>query len=211
MVPSLALQAGALGESLAGTLVEGLPGVPGGGRFQGRRYADGRLAAAPIAGEVHALVTPDGDHVSAGLMPLGELVAAQRASGAPYADAASSEVPHGRVVRAVLPAATSLLAVAALRRFAARRLAAVRFSARPAPRAHSWGHAVVTWQDGTTSEGWLRLPEAQAATELVAAEVSRRLALGGGRPGAFTPAALFGPELATGLGGTYLRTDGVSA
>lgn len=205
MVPSLALQAGQLGEALAGTLVQGLPGVPGGRRFQGRRIAAGHMAPAPIGGEVHPLVTPDGDHVSAALMPLGELVAAQRASGAADVVAASSAVPHGRVVRAVLPLASNLLAIGPLRRFAARRLARVRFAERPAPRAHSWGHAVVTWTDGTTSEGWLRLGEAQAATDAIAAEVTRRLAYGEGRPGAFTPAALFGPELVTGLGGAYVR------
>lgn len=208
MLPSLALQAGPLGEALAGTLVGGLPGVPGGGRFEGRRVVDGRLAAAPIGGAVVELVTPDGDHVSTGLMPLGELVAAQRASGAPVVESASSEVPHSRVVRLVLPVASNLLAIAPLRRFAARRLAAVRFAERPAPRAHSWGHAVVTWEDGTTVEGWLRLGEAQAVTDAIAAEVARRLLRGDGRPGAFTPAALFGTELATAVGGEYLGTDG---
>src|SRR6201996_8319543 len=46
MVPSLAGEAGPLGDALAGTLVDGLPGVPGGGRFQGRRYRNGRLGPA---------------------------------------------------------------------------------------------------------------------------------------------------------------------
>ena len=211
MLPSLELHAGALGEALAETLVGGLPGVPGGRRFQGRRFTDGRLSPAPIGGQVHALVTPDGDHISTGLMPLGELVAAQRASGAPHVDAASSEVPHGRLIGVALPAATNLLAINWLRRFAARRLAAVRFPARPAPRDHSWGHAVVTWSDGTTSEGWLRLGEAQAVTVAIAAEVARRLVRGEGQPGAFTPAALFGHELATSLGGAYSRQEGALA
>lgn len=209
MVPSLALEAGALGEALAETLVEGLPGVAGGRRFQGRRIANGQLAPAPIGGEVHALVTPDGDHVSTGLMPLGELVAAQRASGAAFVDAASSEVPHGPVVRRVLPVATSLLGVPWLRRLAAQRLATVRIAARPAPRAHSWGHAVVTWPEGTTDEGWVRVGEAQAATVAIAAEVARRLARGTGRHGAFTPVALFGHQLATDLGAEYVRSPEV--
>ena len=133
ILPSLELDAGALGEALAETLLYGLPGVPGGRRFQGRRFTDGRLASAPIGGQVHALVTPDGDHVSTGLMPLGELVAAQQASGAPNVDSASSEVPHGRLIGAALPVMTNLLAISWLRRFAARRLAAARFPARPAP------------------------------------------------------------------------------
>jgi short subunit dehydrogenase-like uncharacterized protein len=208
MLPSLAVAAGALGEALAGTLVEGLPGVPGGRRFQGRRIVAGRLAPAPLGGGVRTLVTPDGDRLATGLMPLGELVAAQRASGASYVESASSEVPTGRLVRAVLPVAVNLLSVGPLRRLAARRLAAVQLADRPAPREHAWGHASVTWTDGTTSEGWLRLDESQAMTNAVAAEVTRRLVVGDGRPGAFTPAALFGPGLAADLGGVYSRTDG---
>ena len=215
MLPSLTVQAGPMGEALAGTVVEGLPGAPGGRRFQGRRFVDGRLAPAALGGAARMLVTPDGDRVSAGLMPLGELVAAQRASGAPDVESASSEVPTGRLARVALPVAANLLSLAPLRRLAARRLADVRLPERAAPRAHSWGHAAVVWDDGTTSEGWLRLGEAQATTAAVAAEVARRLLHGRGRPGASTPAALFGPTLATDLGGTWTGTwtgtDGVPA
>ena len=211
MLPSLAVQAGALGEALAGTIVEGLPGVPGGRRFQGRRFVGGRLVPAALGGAPRTLVTPDGDRVGAGLMPLGELLAAQRASGAPDVASASSEVPSGRLARVVLPVAANLLALAPVRRLAARRLAAVRLPERAAPRAHSWGHAEIVWDDGTTSEGWLRLGEAQATTDAVAAEVARRLLHGRGRPGAFTPAALFGPTLATDLGGTWTCSEGVVA
>ena len=207
MLPSLASDGGPVGDALAGTLVEGLPGVPGGGRFGGRRVRDGRLAPASIGGEVRELVTPDGDRVRAGLMPLGELVAAQRASSAASVDCASGSAPSGRA-RTALRLGAGLLAVAPLRRLAARRLAAVRLPVRAAPRAHSWGHAVVTWEDGTTSEGWLRLPDAQVATTAFAAEVCRRLATGEGRPGAFTPVALFGTGLATGAGGTYVDGAG---
>jgi len=204
MIPSLELQAGRLGDASAGTIMEGLPGVPGGRRFQGRRIADGRLVTARLGGASRAFSTPDGDRVSTALMPLGELVAAQRASGAPFVDAASSEAPSGAVARTVLPAATGLLALEPLRRLAERRLAAVTFSARPAPRTSSWGHAKISWEDGTATEGWLRLPEAQAATVALCAETARRLASGEGRPGAYTPAALFGPDLATSVGGQYI-------
>jgi len=137
-------------------------------------------------------------------MPLGELLAAQRASDAPFVESASSAAPTSALVRIVLPLATNLLTVEPLRRFAARRLAAVRFSARSAPRASSWGHAHVTWQDGTTTEGWLRLPEAHATTVAVCAETARRLACGEGRPGAHTPAALFGSGLVTSIGGEFV-------
>jgi short subunit dehydrogenase-like uncharacterized protein len=210
MVPSLAVEAGVVGDALAGTLVEGLPGVGGGGRFQGRRYRGGRLVAARLAGDPVRLVLPDGSTVTTASMPLGELLAAQRASGAADVVSASSGAPTSPVVRAVLPAAAALLNLGPVRAFARRRLAAVRFKAAPKPRAHSWGHAVIDWPDGTTREGWLRVGEAQAWTGTVPAEVVRRLLEGQGRPGAYTPAALFGPTLAESCGGEYQIPDGGS-
>lgn len=62
----------------------------------------------------------------------------------------------------------------------------------------------MTRHDGTTAEGWLRLPEAQTTTVAVCAETARRLARGEGRPGAHTPAALFGPDLVTSTGGEFV-------
>ncbi|GAB3835154.1 hypothetical protein ACFPIJ_11440 [Dactylosporangium cerinum] len=203
MVPSLTVEAGAVGDALAGTIVEGLPGVEGGGRYQGRRYRDGRLVPDKLAGDPIRLVLPDGSTVTTASMPLGELMAAQRASGAPDVVSASSEAPASPVVRAVLPAATALLNLGPVRTFARRRLAAVRFKAAPKPREHSWGHALIEWADGSTREGWLRVGEAQAWTGAVPAEVVRRLLDGQGKPGAYTPAALFGPTLAESCGGEY--------
>lgn len=204
MVPSLDTEAGRLGEALAATILEGIPGVEGGGRFQGRRYQDGRLVAAGLGGDAIRLTLPDGDVVTSASMPLGELMAAQRASGAPNVIAASSEAPSRLIVRAILPAATALLAFAPVRELAIRRLAALTLTAKPKPREHSWGHAVVRWADGTTREGWLRLGEAQQWTGTVPAEVVRLLLAGAGRPGAFTPAALFGASLAESCGAEYV-------
>jgi short subunit dehydrogenase-like uncharacterized protein len=118
--------------------------------------------------------------------------------------AASSEAPNSPVVRAVLPAATALLAIAPVREFAKRRLAAVKMKARERPREFSWGHARLRWADGTVREGWLRVGEAQAYTGAVPAEIVRRLLAGEGRPGVYTPAALFGSSLAEACGGEYL-------
>jgi short subunit dehydrogenase-like uncharacterized protein len=204
MIPSVASTAGVVGEALAATLVEGLPGVAGGGRFQGRRIADGRLAPAPIGGEPTRLTTPDGDEVTSALMPLGELLAAERASQARFVVAASSEAPSGGLLRRIMPAALMLLHIGPLRRFLARRLAAVKVSDRPGPRKHSWAHAHVEWADGTSREGWLRLGDASDFTAAVAAEVAHRLLAGQGRPGTYTPAALFGSSLAEACGGEYL-------
>jgi Saccharopine dehydrogenase NADP binding domain len=204
MVPSLASEAGPVGAALAGTILEGLPGVDGGGRFQGRRYKNGRLAPARIGGDVAHLVLPDGSRVTTAGMPLGELIAAQRASGAPDVVAASSEAPSAPVIRAIMPLALALLQIAPVRAFATNRLARVQLKAHDRPREHSYGHAVIQWPDGTTREGWLQLGDAQAFTGAVPAEIARRLLAGQGRPGAHTPAALFGSSLAEACGARYL-------
>ena len=208
MLPSLSLEAGRLGEALAFGILDGAPGLEGGGRYQGRRYRDGRLAPARLAGDVIHLTLPDGSTMSTAGMPLGELIAAQRASGAPDVLSASSEAPTGTAVRALLPLVTALLGIAPVREFAKRRLAQVQFKARERPREYSWGHARLEWADGTAREGWLRLGDAQAFTGAVPAEVAARLLAGAGKPGAYTPAALFGPSLAESCGGEYLLGSG---
>jgi hypothetical protein len=65
----------------------------------------------------------------------------------------------------------------------------------------------VRWADGAAEEGWLRVGDAQVFTGAVAAEIALRLLAGEGRPGAFTPAALFGPSLALACGGEFLLDD----
>ncbi len=207
MVPSLEVEAGAIGDALAATILTGLPGVEGGGRYTGRRYQEGRLVSTRLGGDVQHLTLPDGSRVTTGSMPLGDLVAARRASGAPAVVAASSEIPTSPAAQAVLPLATALLGIGPVRSFATRRLARLELKARERPRAHSWGHARLEWADGTVREGWLRVGEAQAYTGAVPAEVARRLLAGEGRPGSHTPAALFGSSLAEACGGEYLIDD----
>jgi len=211
MVPSLAMEAGVIGEALAGTILDGFPDARGRSRYEGRRYKNGRLIKARLAGDPAALTLPDGTKVTTASMPLGELIAAQRASGAPNVISASSEAPSSPVVRAVLPLATTLLAIGPVRAFARRRLAGVKLKARERPREYSYGHARLEWADGTVQEGWLRLGDAQTFTGAVPAEVAHRLLNGQGRPGAYTPAALFGPSLAESCGAEYLISDVESA
>jgi len=196
-VPSVELEAGVLGEALAATIIDGVP-------EGGRRYARGRLVRARVGGEREHLTLPDGSQVTTASIPLGELVAAQRASGAPLVVAASSEVPSSAAARAVLPLASALLSIGPLRTLARRRLARVRFGDRPRPRDHSWGRADVQWADGTHRVGWLRAGDASTFTAAVLAEVARRLLHGEGRPGAYTPAALYGPSLAEACGGEFV-------
>lgn len=199
MVPSIGIEQGTVGEALAATLIDGVAGVRRGRREDAR---PARLGSA-----VRSLTLPDGARVRTASMPLGEFVAARRASGAPSVISASSEAPTSLPVRALLPLGTALLRIPALRAFATRRLAQVRLRARERPREHSWGHAHVRWPDGTTREGWLRLGDAQIFTGAVAAEVAHRLLTGKGRPGAHTPAALFGPSLVEACGGEYVIGD----
>lgn len=198
-VPSMATEEGPLGEALAATLLEGFAE---GGRA-GRHYRGGRLVPVRLGGDLLRLRLPDGEEVTTVDVPFGDLVAAQRASGAPDVVAASSEAPSSSLVRAVVPVAAVLLRNDRVRRFAIRRLAAVRLAARARPRAHSWAHASARWADGRVREGWLRLGEAQEATGAVPAELARRLLDGEGVPGATTPAAMCGTGLAQACGGEF--------
>ncbi|MEV5967849.1 hypothetical protein AB0L70_39145 [Kribbella sp. NPDC051952] len=196
-LPSLAMEAGPLGEALAASIVDGA--TTGGLCFQDGRLVKTRLAANPLE-----LSLPDGDSVKSAGAPTGELMAAQLASGAPYVTATSAMMPTGRMLRAALPLAGWLLSIPALARFAIHRLAAVQVKAAPAPRQHTWGHAVVSWPDGSRREGWLRAGDASAFTAAVIAETAVRLARGDGRRGAHTPAVALGAELAVAAGGTFL-------
>ena len=196
---------GLLGRTLAATIVDGLP-------EGGRRYRGGRLVRASLGGEHEQLVAPDGTKIATGAMPTGDLEAAHRASGAPSAVAASSMAPSAPLIRALMPALTPILAalfsLRVVRELAIRRLAAVNIPPTFGEARHSWSHARVGWADGTVREGWLRIGDAADFTAKVAAEVALRLSRGEGRPGAWTPGALFGPELAEQAGGTFF-VDGV--
>jgi short subunit dehydrogenase-like uncharacterized protein len=194
---SVAIEAGAVGVSLAASLVDALT-------TGGREYRNGRLAGARFGAHPQTLTLPDGETAKSAGVPSGELVAAQRASGAPSVTVTSGLAPTSAVVRAVLPVAGKVLSAPAVRRFAIRRLAGIQAKAAPRPRTHSWGHAVVTWPDGTTREGWLRAGEGMDFTTAVVAETAARLARGEGKPGAHTPTSALGPDVAEAAGGSFL-------
>lgn len=117
-------------------------------------------------------------------------------------------MPTSALLRAILPPALTLLKIKALRNLIKRRVAAIELKPK-APgavkaRESSWGHARVQWASGESREGWLRTGDAMVFTTKVVAEVSLRLAGGEGRPGSYTPGALFGPDLAVDAGGQFL-------
>ncbi|USX55307.1 NAD(P)H-binding protein [Lentzea sp. HUAS12] len=194
---SVAVEDGLLGAALAASILDVL--VTG-----GRRFRHGAMTRSRIGAGSARLALPDGEQVAVSEAPSAELLAAQLASGAPNVIAATAMMPASPAARAVLPLAGRLLALEPVRRFAVGRLAGVRGKAAPRPRTHSWGHAEVTWADGTTREGWLKAGDGMDFTAAVSAEVAARLARGEGKPGAYTPAAAFGPGLATAAGGEFL-------
>ena len=199
-IPSLAVEEGVIGSALAGSILDGLP-------EGGRKVERGQLVRSAIAGERRQLTTPNGDSVTTAALPTGDLIAAWRASNAPTVVSASNMIPSGLLVSVLLPFVSLVSRVSVLRRFAIGRLAKVRMHSSEMPREFSWGHCAMEWPDGTRREGWLRLADAQEFTTAVTAEIARRVATADVRTGAYTPAALFGSELAEALGGTFVIND----
>lgn len=194
---AVAFEAGVLGSALAATIVEILA-------LGGRQVRHGRLVRTRVATDFVRLTTPDGDSLSSASGANGELIAAWRASNADYVIAASTAAPSSAVVRFVLPAVIPIFRIPSVGRFAASRIARIRLRAQGMPRPSSWGHARAEWSSGTVRDGWLRVGDGQTFTVAVANEVTQRLLRGQGRPGAHTPGALFGPELAEAVGGKFL-------
>ena len=200
VLPFVEVEAGTMGQALASTIVGGM--VEG-----GRRYSGGQLVRTRPVTDVQTLSLPDGSRATTAGWSSGELEAARRASGAGNVVAASSMVPHSPIIGAVLPAIMALMRFKFVSDFATRRLAAVEIKPgtdeNKEPQS-SWAHARVSWDGGETREGWLQLGDAAEFTHRVLAEVALRLARGEGKPGAYTPGALFGPQLAEFAGGQFL-------
>jgi len=196
-VSSVAIEAGVMGAAFAASIVDVLT-------TGGRRYRGGRVVKARLGADLQRLSLPDGQSATSAGTPSAELHAAHAASGAPSVTATSALAPTAPVVRAMLPLLGAALSIPPLRRLAVRRIARTELRAAPRPREHSWGHAVIRWADGTSREGWLRAGDGMDFTADIAAEVAARLAEGNTEPGVFTPAAAFGPDLATAAGATFI-------
>lgn len=200
-VASVAIEPGALGEALAATIVQGL--LDG-----GREVRHGRLVRARAGGDAERLTTPDGDVVTTASLGGGDLFAAWQASGASTVIGASTLAPANPAVRAALPAIGAVLRLPGLTGLATRQLARITTTtARERPRRSSWSRARVEWPSGRVRVGWLRTGEGMAYTAAAVTEVAHRLANGEHRPGAFTPARLFGPEVALAAGAEFVVPD----
>ncbi len=178
--------------------------------YGGRRYRDGRLVRTRLGAEHAWIPLPDLPAIRALAVPTGELAAAHRASGASDVVAFSSEMPSGRTVRAVLPMLSALLAARPIRAGAQRLVDRARLT--PAtPGEISWAYAGLEWPDGTHREAWLRTGEGYGFTARVAAHTAAWIAGGQGRPGAFTPGALFGAALARSAGAHIITLGAVTS
>ena len=169
--------------------------------YGGRRYRDGRLVRRRLGADHERIPIPHAPARDALAVPTGELEAARRASGAGDVLAYSSEVPTGPIVRAVLPVASALLAVRPIRGGIQRLIGRMRLTPPAKAGDVSWAYARLEWADGSRREAWLRTGEGYAFTAKVAALAAERLGDGTAVPGAFTPGALFGAELAKLAGG----------
>lgn len=196
VIPFVKSDGGPLGHTLVATILEDLP-------KGGKRYAHGRLVRAGLGSEYLTLTLPDGSSAGTGAMPLGDLEAIRRASGAADVVAASSMAPGSALVRALMSAIGALVSIPALRDLAIRRMGAITSPPTADTGKHSWVHARVEWPN-RVKEGWLRAGDGMDFTTRAAAEVAFRLAKDEGEPGAYTPGALFGHALALQAGGEFV-------
>ena len=189
----LLTEGGIVGTALAETIVTSIDAGA-------QRYENGTLVPTRLGVDRAEIPLPDGTRVTTIGANTGDLVAAQRASGAPFAIAGSSELPAGRMVNLMMTMLGGLISIGFVRRALTNRLARVDFPPSAHGRKSTWGHARVEWADGRVKEGWLQTGDAMDFTVRSVSEVVTRLARGEGRPGAFTPGALFGHQLAIAAG-----------
>jgi short subunit dehydrogenase-like uncharacterized protein len=196
-IASVAGVEGVVGEALANSIVGGI-GSPG------NEVHDGALTTARIGGRPERVETPDGDVVTTGSFPSGDLLGAWHGSGAREVVAANAFAPTGTLARIAIPALGLIGRIPGVVPFLAAHVAARPTHASPAPRAHSWARARLTWADGTTRTTWFRAGEGMDFTVAAVAETARRLADGTGRAGGWTPAALFGHGIAESAGAAFV-------
>ena len=110
-----------------------------------------------------------------------------------------------------MPAVSALLAVRPIRATAQRLIDRMRLTPPVKAGDVSWAYARLDWADGTRREAWLRTGDGYAFTARVAALAAGQLGKESTAPGAFTPGALFGADLARQAGGEIVTRGGVSA
>ena len=199
--PFVKSEGGTMGQTLARTIVEGIP-------VGSRCFQNGRLIKCGFGAEFHEITLPDGQKLGAGAVPLGDLIVVQNVTQAPSVLVASGMVPSSSVVRNVLfPLVSGIMSFQFMRDFAVKRMAKLEIPPTDSlkeKREFSFLHGKVEFEDMSVSEGWLKLGDASDFTNKVCAEVAFRLAKGDGKAGVFTPATLFGKDFAMEFGAEFI-------
>ncbi|MER6358947.1 hypothetical protein ABT186_46030 [Streptomyces sp. NPDC001634] len=197
---SMATEAGVMGAAFAASIIDVLT-------TGGLRYEDGRLAKTRLGADVQHLTLPDGQKVKSAGAPSGELIAAQRASGAPNVTITSALAPPARPYErsfrspgSCSPSQHCAASPSASWPASVSRRPPVPGS-NPGDTPSSPGRTAPAEKDGYA---WLRADDGMDYTAGAAAETAARLARGEGKPGAHTPAAALGPDLTTATGGTFI-------
>jgi hypothetical protein len=106
---------------------------------------------------------------------------------------------------------SALLAVQPIRAGAHRLVNRARLTPPAKSGDISWAYARLEWSDGTYREAWLRTGEGYRFTARVAAHTARRISDGQVDPGAFTPGALLGADLARSAGAQIITPGAVTS
>lgn len=165
----------------------------------GRAYRGGRLATTRPGSAHWRIPTPTGQVLGGIGVAVGDLEAAARVTGATDVDAFTTEVPSNLLVRAVLPVLARAARFGVVRR-ALEYGVSLTDSPGPAEGQHtdyvSLSYAELDWPDGTSRRGWLKMGDGYDFSGRVAAAVVDAQLTGRVPHGAYTPAAVLGPELA---------------
>jgi short subunit dehydrogenase-like uncharacterized protein len=172
----------------------------------GRAYRGGALTATRPGAAFWRIPTPSGASMGGVGVAVGDLESARRASGADDVDAYTAEIPSNAVLRAALPALAKAARWGAIRR-ALEYGVTLTDSRGPAADGDDYvslSYAQLAWANGETRAGWLRMGDGYAFSGKVAATAVRAQLAGEVPPGAHTPAAVLGPQLAYQAGATLV-------
>lgn len=194
---SFASEEGITGQAFAQTSVDVITAG-------GLSYRDGNLTPIRLGSNFTTTTLPDGTSVDSASVPSGELIAAQRLSGAPNVDFTSGLAPTAPLIRVMLPLMHRLAQLGPVRRALIKLMASAKTKSAPRPRPHSWGHASVTWPDGSVREGWLKADDAMEFTSASLRAIVEAVIEGSAPHGAFTPAAALGSDIAVSAGAELL-------
>ena len=170
------------------TMIEGLPHI-------GAERVDGQIVARPPAFDSREIEFSIGRRWAM-TIPWGDLATAYRTTGIPnirvYMGASPRRVKRLRRLRPFLPVLGTRAVKRTLQWMIRRRVTGPGEEIRDSARAAFWGS--VRNPEGTYRSALLETPEGYKLTAMTAVECLKRVLDDGVEPGAWTPAAAFGPD-----------------